>query len=943
MPRPAHPNGILRIRGARVHSLRGIDVDIPKDRFVVLTGVSGSGKSSLAFDTLYAEGQRRYVESLSAYARQFLQLAQKPDVDAIEGLTPAIAIEQKTTSWNPRSTVGTTTEIHDHMRVLWARVGIAVSPATGHPIEAVSPSESAERLIAWAAGRRVLVLAPAARRRKGAFGDEIAAWRRAGWQRLRIDGQIVSIDAVPPIDPKKPHDVDVVVDRIQISQEARSRAAEAIEAAFRVAEGQAEAVCADSGEVWTFSAHATDPATGRAVPPLEPRLFSFNSPVGACPTCDGLGVLTGFDPDLLLPDPAQSAGEQLGRALDGGPLSGLRQAMLRRLGRDAERPWGLVPEARRARYLQDPDEGLLSTLERLLPSLPPATQWRLSFYRSDRPCPACHGARLRPEALWVQVDGRRIDEVAAWSVAEARAWFSGLSGRLDGRRRAIAERLVREIVARLGFLEEVGLSYLSLDRPSSSLSGGESQRIRLASQVGAGLGGILYVLDEPSIGLHPSDNGRLIRTLQKVRDLGNTVVVVEHDEETMRAADWIVELGPGAGKDGGRIVAEGPPARLAKSGKGLTGQYLSGRRRIPLPERRRSPDGRWLVVRGARGHTLRGIDARIPLGLMVGVAGPSGSGKSTLIDDTLRRALARRFHDGIEAPLPHAGLEGVEAIDKLVAIDQTPIGRTPRSNPGTYTGALDPIRAFFADLPDARARGWTPGRFSFNVKGGRCEACEGEGIQRISMHFLPDVEVPCDVCGGARFNRETLEVRYRGKTIADVLAMTVAEARDLFQAHPHVRRGLDLLVEVGLGYVPLGQPATTLSGGEAQRVKLAAELARRPTGRTLYLLDEPTTGLHAEDVARLLGILEALVARGNTVLLVEHNLDVLKRCDWILELGPGGGADGGQIVAEGPPEVVAVTAGSPTGPYLAKALSAASQHSVSPHLHASSNSAAARP
>ena len=765
-----------------------------------------------------------------------------------------------------------------------------------------------------------------ARRRKGTFADEIAAWRRAGWQRLRIDGQVVPIEDAPVLDPKKPHDVDVVVDRLRVGPDSRSRAAEAIEAAFRIADGQAEAVCADDGETWTFSAHATDPATGRAVPPPEPRLFSFNSPVGACPTCDGLGVLTGFDPDLLVPDPARTAGEQLGRALEGGPLSGVRQATLRRLGRDADRPWAALPEARRAHHLHDGTEGLIPLLERLLPSLPPATQWKLSFYRSDRPCPACRGARLRPEALWAQVDGRRIDEAAAWSVSEARAWFSGLAERLDGRRRIIAERLVREIATRLGFLEEVGLGYLSLDRPSSSLSGGESQRIRLASQVGAGLGGVLYVLDEPSIGLHPSDNARLIRTLQKVRDLGNTVVVVEHDEETMRAADWIVELGPGAGKDGGRIVAEGPPDRLARMGKGLTGQYLSGRRRIPLPDARRAPDGRWLVVRGARGHTLRGIDARIPLGLMVGVAGPSGSGKSTLVDDTLRRALARRLHDGVEAPLPHAGIDGIEHLDKLVAIDQTPIGRTPRSNPGTYTGALDPIRAFFAELPDSRARGWTPGRFSFNVKGGRCEACKGEGIKRISMHFLPDVEVPCDVCAGQRFNRETLEVRHRGKTIADVLAMTVAEARDLFQAHPQVRRGLDLLVEVGLGYVPLGQPATTLSGGEAQRVKLATELARRPTGRTLYLLDEPTTGLHAEDVARLLGILEALVARGNTVLLVEHNLDVLKRCDWILELGPGGGADGGRVVAEGPPEAVAATAGSPTGPHLAEAL--AHRHGV---------------
>ncbi len=935
----------IRVRGAREHNLRDIDVDIPRDRLVVITGLSGSGKSSLAFDTIYAEGQRRYVESLSAYARQFLELMQKPDVDRIEGLSPAISIEQKTTSRNPRSTVGTVTEIWDYMRVLWARLGLPHSPVTGLPIEAQTVSQMVDRLLALPAGTRLYLLAPVVRGRKGEFRRELAELQRRGFPRVKVDGTLYEIDEVPPLDRKRRHEIEVVVDRLVIGPDLAGRLADSLETALELADGLAVAEDADSGERILLSARFACPVSGFTVPEIEPRLFSFNSPYGACPACDGLGRHLVADPELVVPDPDRSIAEGAIEPWANGTLPWYQQvlrALCRHFGVDPATPWKRLPKRVRRAILhgtgeepvtlrftdggrrfetRKPFEGVIPNLERRLRSSEAGFREDLRRYFTERPCEACGGHRLRPEALCVRIDGLHIGEVAAMDIARARAWFEALPARLTEKQRTIAERLLREIRERLGFLVDVGLSYLTLARDAGTLSGGESQRIRLASQIGSGLTGVLYVLDEPSIGLHQRDNDRLLRTLEHLRDLGNTVLVVEHDEEAIRRADHVIDMGPGAGVHGGRVVAEGPPEVVARHPESLTGQYLSGRREIPLPRTRRRPDpARRLVLEGCRAHNLRDIDVAIPLGLFVCVTGVSGSGKSSLVVDTLYPALARHLH-GARLPVgDHRALHGLEHVDKVVEIDQSPIGRTPRSNPATYTGVFTPIREWFAGLPEARARGYRPGRFSFNVRGGRCEACQGDGVLRIEMHFLPDVHVTCDACKGARYNRETLEVTWKGRSIADVLRMTVDEARELFASVPTVRQRLEVLQRVGLGYIQLGQPATTLSGGEAQRVKLARELSRRATGRTVYILDEPTTGLHFEDVRRLLEVLHALVDQGNTVIVIEHNLDVVKTADWIVDLGPEGGDGGGRVVAEGPPEAVAAVSESHTGRYLAPLL-----------------------
>jgi excinuclease ABC subunit A len=932
----------ISIRGAREHNLKNIDVDLPRDSLVVITGLSGSGKSSLAFDTVYAEGQRRYVESLSAYARQFLELMQKPDVDSIEGLSPAISIEQKTTSKNPRSTVGTVTEIYDYMRLLWARVGVPYSPATGLPIVSQTISQMVDRVLAMPEGTRLYLMAPIARRRKGEYRKELAELQKRGFQRVKIDGKMHELDAAPALKKNFTHDISVVVDRLVVGPELGNRLADSFETALGLADGLAITEDADSGAETMFSAKFACPVSGFTIPEIEPRLFSFNNPFGACPACDGLGTKLYFDADLVVHDDSRSLhdGAVSPWSHSSSPYyTQTLQSIARHFKESMHTPWRDLPEKMRQtilygsggdpvhmtyddglrKYSTDrPFEGVVPNMERRYRETDSAwVREELGRYQNAKTCEVCEGARLKPEALAVKIAHRSISEAAALSISEAVGWFAGINETLTPSQRAIAERILKEINERLGFLKNVGLDYLTLARASATLSGGESQRIRLASQIGSGLTGVLYVLDEPSIGLHQRDNARLLETLKHLRDLGNTVIVVEHDEEAIRAADWLVDMGPGAGVHGGHLVAEGVPEDVMRSPDSITGQYLTGMRQIPVPERSRTGHpGQILRLVGARGNNLKDITAEVPLGTFCCVTGVSGGGKSTLIVETLYKALAKRLNNARETAAPFERLEGDEFLDKIVDIDQSPIGRTPRSNPATYTGCFTPIRDWFAGLPEAKARGYQPGRFSFNVKGGRCEACQGDGVIKIEMHFLPDVYVQCDVCQGRRYNRETLEVLFRGKSIADVLDMTVDEGAEFFRAVPAIRDKLVTLQRVGLGYIHVGQPATTLSGGEAQRVKLAKELSRRATGRTLYILDEPTTGLHFEDVKKLLEVLHTLVEAGNTVLVIEHNLEVIKTADWIIDLGPEGGDAGGHIVATGTPEEIAASEDSHTGQYL---------------------------
>jgi len=932
----------IRIRGAREHNLKNIDVDLPRDSLVVITGLSGSGKSSLAFDTIYAEGQRRYVESLSAYARQFLELMQKPEVESIEGLSPAISIEQKTTSRNPRSTVGTVTEIYDYMRLLWARVGIPYSPATGLPIVSQTVSQMVDRVLAMPQGTRLYLLAPIVRGRKGEYRKELAELQRRGFQRVKIDGKMFELDEVRPLNKNLKHDIEIVVDRVIVDGDLGNRLADSFETALELADGIAITENADTAEQTIFSAKFACPVSGFTIPEIEPRLFSFNNPFGACPACDGLGTKLYFDPDLVVHDSRRSLSEGAVSPWSHSSSQYYTQTLesiARYFRKSMHTAWEELPEKMRRTILygsggepikmtyddglrkyttERPFEGVLPNMERRFRETDSAwIKEELGRYQSSRTCEVCGGDRLKPEALAVKIAGKHISQVSAMSISEAGDWFSGISGELTPSQLEIAQRILKEINERLGFLKNVGLEYLTLSRASGTLSGGESQRIRLASQIGSGLTGVLYVLDEPSIGLHQRDNGRLLGTLKRLRDLGNTVIVVEHDEEAIRAADWVVDMGPGAGVHGGHLVAEGTPEAIMSNPDSITGQYLTGKRQIPVPLiRRTGHQGQILSVVDARGNNLKGITAEIPLGSFCCVTGVSGGGKSTLIVETLYKALAKRLNNAREQAAAHGGLEGVEFLDKIVDIDQSPIGRTPRSNPATYTGCFTPIRDWYAGLPEAKSRGYLPGRFSFNVKGGRCEACQGDGVIKIEMHFLPDVYVQCDVCKGRRYNRETLEVLFRGKSIADVLDMTVDEGADFFRAVPAIRDKLITLQRVGLGYIHIGQPATTLSGGEAQRVKLAKELSRRATGRTLYILDEPTTGLHFDDVRKLLEVLHALVETGNTVLVIEHNLEVIKTADWIIDLGPEGGDAGGHIVATGTPEDIVQCETSYTGQYL---------------------------
>ncbi len=939
-------NKVISVRGAREHNLKNIDVDLPRDRLIVITGLSGSGKSSLAFDTIYAEGQRRYVESLSAYARQFLELMQKPDMDSIEGLSPAISIEQKTTSRNPRSTVGTVTEIYDYMRLLYARVGIPYSPATGLPIESQTVSQMADRIAELPEGTRLYLLAPVVRGRKGEYRKELQELRKGGFQRVKVDGKLHEIDEVPTLNKKLKHDIEVVVDRLVVRPELGNRLADSLETAVRLGDGLVFAEFVDGGERLTFSTKFACPVSGFTIAEIEPRLFSFNNPFGACPTCDGLGNRHYFDPLLVVPDERLSL--QNGAV---APWTGTQshyylqtiESLSQHYQFRTDAPWSELPEAARQVILYGtgetpitlrfedgtrrfettkPFEGVINNLERRWRDTESAwMREELGKYQSAQPCEACGGQRLKVEALAVKIRGLHISQVTQMSIREAAHWFGELNEHLRPKQREIAQRILKEINERLGFLNDVGLEYLTLGRASGSLSGGESQRIRLASQIGSGLTGVLYVLDEPSIGLHQRDNDRLLITLKRLRDIGNTVIVVEHDEDAIRNADWLVDMGPGAGVHGGRVVAEGTPETVQANPDSVTAGYLSGRLGIPLPGvRRPGRAGQFLAVEGARGNNLKDLTVRIPLGTFTCVTGVSGGGKSTLVVETLYKALARRLMGAREHPAEHQAIRGVEFLDKIVDIDQSPIGRTPRSNPATYTGAFTPIRDWYAGLPEAKARGYGPGRFSFNVRGGRCEACQGDGLIKIEMHFLPDVYVTCDACKGRRYNRETLEITFKDKTIADVLDMTVEEGVQFFQAVPAIRDKLETLDRVGLGYIHIGQAATTLSGGEAQRVKLAKELSRRATGKTLYILDEPTTGLHFADVSQLLRVLHALVDQGNSMLVIEHNLEVIKTADWIIDLGPEGGDGGGLLVAEGTPEEVALVPASYTGRYLAPIL-----------------------
>jgi excinuclease ABC subunit A len=950
----------ISIRGAREHNLKSVDLDLPRNKLIVMTGLSGSGKSSLAFDTIYAEGQRRYVESLSAYARQFLEMMQKPDVDQIDGLSPAISIEQKTTSRNPRSTVGTVTEIYDYLRLLYARVGIPYSPATGLPIESQTVSQMVDRVMALDEGTRLFVLAPLVRGRKGEYRKELAELMKKGFQRVKVDGIYHEIADVPPLDKKYKHDIDVVVDRVVVRDDLAARLADSLETCLQLADGLAVAEFADralpddetSGgsanksknethERMVFSERFACPVSGFTIPEIEPRLFSFNNPFGACPTCDGLGTQKNIDPSLIIPEPGRTLrdGAIAPWAKSSSPYYGQTlEALGRHLGFKLGDRWNELPEKAQEVILRGTaekiefhyDDGLRSykttkNFEGIIPNL--QRRWKetdsawareeIERYMAAAPCPACDGYRLKQEAMAVKIAGLHVGHVTEMSIREAGDWFSSLPEKLTDKQNEIAGRVFKEIRERLKFLNDVGLDYLTLSRNSGTLSGGESQRIRLASQIGSGLTGVLYVLDEPSIGLHQRDNARLLETLKHLRDIGNTVIVVEHDEDAILTADYVVDIGPAAGIHGGEIVAKGTPQEIMAAPKSLTGQYLSGAQEVAIPaERRKFDKKRQITVVGASANNLKNITASIPLGVFTAVTGVSGGGKSTFLVETLYKAAARRVMGARDHPAAHDRIDGLQHIDKVIDIDQSPIGRTPRSNPATYTGAFTPIRDWFAGLPESKVRGYLPGRFSFNVKGGRCEACQGDGVIKIEMHFLPDVYVTCDVCHGQRYNRETLEVVFKGKSIADVLGMTVEEGCEFFAAVPAVRDKLVTLRRVGLGYIKIGQQATTLSGGEAQRVKLAKELSKRSTGRTLYILDEPTTGLHFHDVAKLLDVLHEIVNQGNSVVVIEHNLEVIKTADHVIDLGPEGGDGGGEIVATGTPEEVAGNRRSYTGQYL---------------------------
>ena len=957
----------ISIQGAREHNLKNVSLELPRDSLIVFTGLSGSGKSSLAFDTIYAEGQRRYVESLSAYARQFLDMMQKPDVDQIDGLSPAISIEQKTTSRNPRSTVGTVTEIYDYLRLLFARIGIAYSPATGLPIESQTVTQMVDRMLELPEGTRAYILAPIVRGRKGEYKKDLAELLKKGFQRVKINGAFYEIAEAPALDKKFKHDIDVVVDRVVVRPDIATRLADSFQTALKLADGLAIAELADkplppsataeesankskneTHERITFSEKFACPVSGFTIEEIEPRLFSFNNPHGACPACDGLGTELKFEPALVVPDTSLSMrdGAIVPWAKTGATSPYYTQtleALCKHFKVSMATPWKQLPkkvqdavlfgtgedeititydDGLRAYKTKKTFEGVIGNIERRWRETD--SQWmreELSRFQSDHPCATCHGARLKPQALAVKVGTRHIAEVTDMSIREAGGWFTALEGKLKPKDKEIAARILKEIRARLKFLSDVGLDYLTLSRMAGSLSGGESQRIRLASQIGSGLTGVLYVLDEPSIGLHQRDNARLLETLPRLRDLGNTVIVVEHDEDAIRLADHVVDIGPGAGVHGGRVVAEGTPQAIMANQDSLTGQYLTGAQAVPVPKTRRRPEKlRAIKVRGARANNLKNVDVDIPLGLFTCVTGVSGGGKSTLLIDTVYKALARKLMGTREPPAEHDRIEGLEYLDKIIDIDQSPIGRTPRSNPATYTGAFTPIRDWFAGLPEAKARGYEPGRFSFNVKGGRCETCQGDGVIKIEMHFLPDVYVTCDECHGHRYNRETLDIRFKDRSIADVLEMTVSEAAEFFRAVPAVREKMETLERVGLGYIKVGQQATTLSGGEAQRVKLAKELAKRATGRTLYLLDEPTTGLHFHDVKKLLEVLHELVDQGNSVVVIEHNLEVIKTADWIIDLGPEGGDGGGEVVAAGTPEDVVREKRSYTGKYLREIL-----------------------
>lgn len=956
----------ISIRGAREHNLKNVDLDLPRDKLIVMTGLSGSGKSSLAFDTIYAEGQRRYVESLSAYARQFLEMMQKPDVDQIDGLSPAISIEQKTTSRNPRSTVGTVTEIYDYMRLLFARVGVPYSPATGLPIESQTVSQMVDRVIALEEGTRLYILAPIVRGRKGEYRKELAELQKKGFQRVKVDGTFYEIADVPPLDKKYKHDIDVVVDRVVVRPDLSTRLADSLETCLKLADGLAIAEFADkplpvgetaeggsanksaneTHERILFSEKFACPVSGFTIPEIEPRLFSFNNPFGACPTCDGLGTQQAIDPNLIIPDEsaalkdgavapwARSSSPYYNQTLEAlGKAYGFKvSARWSELSEEARQAILYGTKGREITFHYDdglrsyqttkPFEGVIPNLERRWKETDSAwSREEIERFMASTPCPACNGYRLKPEALSVKIGKKHIGEITEMSIRKADAWFRDIDGSFFEKQREIAARILKEIRERLQFLNDVGLDYLTLARNSGTLSGGESQRIRLASQIGSGLTGVLYVLDEPSIGLHQRDNARLLDTLRHLRDLGNTVIVVEHDEDAILTADYVVDIGPAAGVHGGKVIAQGSPQDIMANTNSLTGKYLSGAMEVAVPaERRKISKTKRLRVVGARGNNLKNVSADIPLGTFTAVTGVSGGGKSTFLIETLFKAASRRIMGSREHPAEHDRIEGLEFLDKVIDIDQSPIGRTPRSNPATYTGAFTPIRDWFAGLPEAKARGYQPGRFSFNVKGGRCEACQGDGVIKIEMHFLPDVYVTCDVCHGKRYNRETLDVLFKGKSIADVLDMTVEEGAEFFSAVPAVRDKLETLVKVGLGYIKVGQQATTLSGGEAQRVKLAKELSRRATGRTLYILDEPTTGLHFHDVAKLLEVLHELVEQGNTVVVIEHNLEVIKTADWVIDLGPEGGDGGGEIVAVGRPEDIVQEKRSYTGQFLKELL-----------------------